>query len=247
MECVTAREAISATLDGERPGVSAVDLDAHLAMCGPCFRWRERAAELSRRSRLTRMEPVPDVADVVLARISLPLRRSDRLPWLRILLAAIAVVQIGIGMAQFVTPMFGHGAHQGVEPMFGHVGRETAAFNIAIGAGMLWVALYPRRAVDQLPLLGTLVVLLGLVSAYDLGSGNVGWTRLVTHLPVLLATVVVVALHRRRPRPVDPEASRVEAYDPLPAGPDEEPSRRVRAERSSQDPEPPAAARRYVA
>jgi Putative zinc-finger len=51
MECETAREAISAVLDGEQAGVLIEDLQEHLLGCAACRRWREAAHEVTRRAR----------------------------------------------------------------------------------------------------------------------------------------------------------------------------------------------------
>ena len=43
MECDRAREAISARIDGEDPGVPGGALEAHLAGCDACRNWQQRA------------------------------------------------------------------------------------------------------------------------------------------------------------------------------------------------------------
>lgn len=242
MECVTAREAISAGLDSEPTGVRPSELEEHLADCRACARWRARADELARRTRVTGADPVPDLVDRVLADVSLPapgrvprVRRRiaelGPLPWLGALLALFAVAQIGVGLLQLLSPTTGHATHEGgASALIGHVGHEAAAFNLAVGVGILWVALHPRRARDQLPLFGTLAALLLLVCAMDLGLGEVGWVRLLTHLPIVFATLVLLALHLVRPAPIDPGADKVDAptnaYDdhadssePIPSAP----------------------------
>ena len=57
MDCVQAREAMSAQMDGEPPGVSEPLLDAHVERCQGCQAWREAAFEVTRRARMTGWTP----------------------------------------------------------------------------------------------------------------------------------------------------------------------------------------------
>jgi predicted anti-sigma-YlaC factor YlaD len=52
MECERAREAISARIDGEDPGVPDGALQAHLDGCASCRDWQQRAHVMTRRARL---------------------------------------------------------------------------------------------------------------------------------------------------------------------------------------------------
>ncbi len=73
MNCATAREAISASLDGEaeiaeiEEGHSREELDAHLDACAACKRWREGAHEVTRRLRIAPARAVPGAPARVLA------------------------------------------------------------------------------------------------------------------------------------------------------------------------------------
>lgn len=155
------------------------------------------------------MDAPPDLSQDVLAKAALPTPR--RWPawqrWLPPALAIVAIGQLFVGLTQLFSPLLGHAGHSAgeltaggsVEGIFGHVARETAAFNLAIGIGVLWVALHPERALGQLPVLVSLVLGLALVSALDLGRGQIGPVRLSTHLPVVLAAAIVFAMVRARP------------------------------------------------
>lgn len=72
MDCVTIREAISALLDSEHPGLPGSVIDAHLTWCGTCEAWRQRAQELTWRAMLADDRPDRDWLSPVLA------PRSDR-------------------------------------------------------------------------------------------------------------------------------------------------------------------------
>ncbi|MGO9961297.1 MAG: zf-HC2 domain-containing protein [Solirubrobacteraceae bacterium] len=52
ISCGSAREAISASLDGEAVELGAGDLERHLFGCGACQAWRESAHRVTRRARL---------------------------------------------------------------------------------------------------------------------------------------------------------------------------------------------------
>jgi predicted anti-sigma-YlaC factor YlaD len=219
---MTIREAISANLDGEPADLSAADVEQHLAGCASCVSWKRHAEDVSRRGRVASMAPIPDLIGAVMANGALP--RPNRLQgrllgwlrgwlrgWLPAALIVIAVAQIGIGIAQLFVPLLGHADHTGHVGLagLGHVERETAVFNVAVGVALLWTALGPVRAVQYLlPLLLTLVTLLALVTAFDVGRGEVSWIRICTHLPVLLATLTVYVQRRIQPAPHDPEAVR---------------------------------------
>jgi uncharacterized protein YcnI/predicted anti-sigma-YlaC factor YlaD len=78
--------------------------------------------------------------------------------------------------------------------MAGHMDHETSAFNFALGVVLGVVAVDPRRARAQLPLLGSVVGVLVLVSTFDLGAHAVGWSRLVTHIPLAVGLILVALL-----------------------------------------------------
>ena len=52
MQCDRFREAISARIDGEDPGLPDGALDAHLEACADCRAWQQRAHAVTRRARL---------------------------------------------------------------------------------------------------------------------------------------------------------------------------------------------------
>ena len=96
MECDRAREAISARIDGEDPGVPDGALDAHLAGCDACRGWQQRAHVLTRRARLGGPFLERDLTGQVLAAVPpAPARRRLRLA-LRGALLAVALAQLAI-------------------------------------------------------------------------------------------------------------------------------------------------------
>lgn len=56
----------------------------------------------------------------------------------------------------------------------------------------------PRRSRWRVPLAPALIVVaLGVASAIELSDGNVGWSRLVTHAPVILGLLLIMGLSRQ--------------------------------------------------
>ncbi|PXY26582.1 hypothetical protein DI005_35920 [Prauserella sp. PE36] len=233
MDCVTAREAISATLDGEEPGVEPAELDQHVSGCPDCAAWRERAAEVTRFARLAPAVDVPDVTERALAGFR-PSRRAQWRTGLRWALAVTALCQLGVVAGQFLISDPAHGT--------GHLLNETAAFNLAVGVALLWVAARPGRARSQWPLLLTLSAALVLLSVVDVVQGHVTWHRLGTHLPLLagaLLTVLLGAAERGSPWPGGRGDERRRWF--AGTGPDTE--RAERSEGSREEYQPPAARR----
>ncbi len=195
MDCATAREAISATLDGEDPGVDPAALDEHVTRCAACLAWQDEAAAVT---RLVRLEPAaasPDVAGRVLDHAPARPARHD---WPRWALVITAVAQLSIVVSLlFVPQRMGDGMV--VQPG-SHVEHEAAAFNFAIAIALLWAAAKPRQARSQLPVLLSFAAVLAGLSLFDVLGGRVGWERLASHLPLLFGVVCAVLVARREGR-----------------------------------------------
>ncbi len=195
VDCQTAREALSASLDGEDPGLKPVRLDQHLAGCPACRRWHEEAAWLNRRARLSPAgADGPDLTEAILARLPLARRRRRRLA-LRIALLVVALTQLGIGLSSLFGPL---GMHTAI-PVSAHMDHEEAAFNLAFAIALLLVAVKPQRALAQVPVLGSFVLVLVAASAVDLADSHVTLARLATHVPIVagLLLTAVLARHSR--------------------------------------------------
>jgi predicted anti-sigma-YlaC factor YlaD len=68
-ECASAREAMSANLDGDASPIPPSSLTEHLVDCTGCCSWYRGALEVRRRTRLTLVEDIPDLAArIVLSR-----------------------------------------------------------------------------------------------------------------------------------------------------------------------------------
>jgi predicted anti-sigma-YlaC factor YlaD len=204
MRCDRAREGLSAQLDGEDPGVHPQALDQHLASCPGCRRWHDEAARITRMVRVRPTDPAELVPDFA-ARVAPAQRTRLWRPVLRIALLLVALAQLTVGVTGLLPPLTGGlhahpvtgGGH--LPGMTGHLGNESAAFNIAIGIALVWIAARPHQARGPLPMLAAFVVVLAGLEILDLAASRVGWGRLVVHLPVVVGLLLAAALTRLRP------------------------------------------------
>jgi len=203
--CERYREALSARLDGEDLPLEAAELDAHLAGCGGCRQWADEAAAVTRLARVQVINRQPRV-DLAAAR-----KRRPRLSRaLRVLLGAFGAAQFALGILQAAGS---DGAHDhsdsplAVNP--GHLFHESAAWNVAIGAGFAWIALRRGRPGGALPMLTAFVALLGMLSVNDIAGGRVDGLRLLSHGFVVAGYAIVVALSRPSLDPGQPPPGRL--------------------------------------
>ncbi|NJC72462.1 hypothetical protein HC031_22475 [Planosporangium thailandense] len=198
MKCEACREALSARLDGEEDPAERVGVDAHLARCPACRQWFEDAAAVTRLVRIGLCTTSPGVSDAVLAAAPGPGRaRVARL--LRVLLGVLGVVQFVLGIIEIsVFAAAGHG-HAGHGLATGgatssHIWHESAAWNIAVGAGFVWIAARRCRPTGIVPTLTAFVVVLTALSADDMLAGQVDTTRLLSHGFLVAGYLIALAL-----------------------------------------------------
>jgi predicted anti-sigma-YlaC factor YlaD len=206
--CKTCREALSARIDGEPEPVPAEAVDRHLGSCSACRSWYARAEHLRRTMTLHPALPVPDLTASILERTPAP--TGERWP-ARIALSAVAIAQLTLATAQLLGAAEGLSIQQASGLMVGHLTRESAAWNLAVGIGLMWAALRTRAAAGQLPLLTGFVLVLTAVSTADLFGGDVTVTRVLSHLPVVLGLLLLYVVYRQHrddhgPNPVTGDA-----------------------------------------
>ncbi|MFR9778970.1 zf-HC2 domain-containing protein [Micromonospora sp. MS34] len=207
MGCEQWHEALSARLDGEETTAERAAVEAHLSSCADCRRWYDRAAAVNRRVRLSVAPTADDLAGRVLAALPTPARprRGRQALGLRTLLGLVGTLQLGLGLAQVGRgPAAGHD-HSAVLTT-GHLWHESAAWNVAVGAGFLFVAARRTPSTGLVPTLNAFVGTLLLLSVDDLLAGLVQPARLVSHGFLLAGYAIVVALARSGRRPDDPTA-----------------------------------------
>lgn len=211
MRCEAAREALSAQLDGEDPG--SAEVDAHLESCPACRSWLDGAARVTRLARtgLARADLAPLDPHALATILAAAPRRSRLAPTLRAVLGALGVVQLLLALAQVLATGgdIGHlhgTSADGATP--DHLWHESAAWNVAIGAGFLWIALRRTRPSGLVPTLTAFIAVLTLLSVADLVSGRVEPVRLISHGLVLAGYLVILAMLRPGLDTGDPRSDR---------------------------------------
>jgi predicted anti-sigma-YlaC factor YlaD len=234
MACEPWREMLSARLDGEDDPAGRARVDEHLAGCAGCREWLDRAVAVNRLTRTGIAASVPDLSAAILA--ALPARPVQAARWslgrlagqpvqvagwsrarlataLFVALAAIGAVQLILGLAQISAGgtdaggLGGH-VHAGAAATPGHLWHESAAWNVAVGAGYLFLALRRSRPTGLVPMLTAFVGTLLLLSVNDLTAGRVDGTRLVSHGFVILGYLLVVVLSRVTGESAQPPGAR---------------------------------------
>jgi len=189
VNCERFREAASARLDGEPIGMPAATLDHHLTTCADCAGWLSAITAVGRSFRVSGQIP-PDVSAGVLENVVLPVERvSRRRRWLRTGLAATGLVQWALAIPGLSGDSVG--MHMAM-----HASHESAAWNLAVGASFIAVAVRPARALGAAPILGTFLAALAVLSLPDFVAGQVEVTRLASHGGVAIGLLLVVLLTR---------------------------------------------------
>lgn len=200
---------LSAQLDGEDDPADRPRVEEHLAGCAGCRAWLDRAALVNRLTQMGVAAPVPDLSAEILA--ALPAgeataggarRRAWRPDRARVTaglfaaLAAVGAVQLILGLAQVGAGTSGDHLHPGAGPTSGHLWHESTAWNVAVGAAYLVIALRRHRPAGLVPMLTAFVGMLLLLSINDLSGGRVDSARLVSHGFVIVGYLLVVSLSR---------------------------------------------------
>src|SRR3954454_15479166 len=195
--CERWREMLSAQLDGEDDPAGRSLVDEHLAGCAGCRQWLDGAATVNRLTRIG-VGVAPDLSASILAAAekSPPRRRFPLAAALYIALAGVGAVQLILGLDQIGGGVVGTHVHHALDATPAHLWHESAAWNFAVGAGYLFIALRRTRPSGLVPMLTAFVGMLLLLSVNDLTGGRVDATRLVSHGFVILGYLIVVALSR---------------------------------------------------
>jgi len=207
MACERWREKLSAQLDGEDDPADREAVQEHLSGCADCRQWLDRAATVNRLTRTAVVPQVPDLSAAIMAQVSgteVPARaarwwrptRARLSTALYIALAAVGSVQLILGLDQVGGDGTGTHVHVGLDATSGHLWHESAAWNVAVGAGYLFIALRRNRPAGLVPMLTAFVGMLLLLSLNDLTGDRVDGSRLVSHGFVILGYLLVVALSK---------------------------------------------------
>jgi predicted anti-sigma-YlaC factor YlaD len=192
--CVDCQDELSARLDAEDDPRQRAAVDAHLASCAECQQWFDDAARVTRLARTSVAQPTPDLAETVAAHAPVP-RGAWLRAVLRVVVALVGIGQLTLAMAQILGDRgdAGHGGEMEGASML-HFAHESAAWNLALGVGFLWVAWRVRRAIGLVPTLTAFVLVLAALTGLDFAQGHVDTARLTSHVLVLVGYTAVLAL-----------------------------------------------------
>ncbi|MEU0547707.1 zf-HC2 domain-containing protein [Micromonospora sp. NPDC005979] len=224
MGCEQWREILSAQLDGEETADERAAAQGHLDECATCRAWFATAAAVTRRVRTRLVTDVPDRTEAIMAAIGgaatagtddAPAARRSRwrphLPGrgtlvvgLRAALGLLGAVQLVLGLAQVGRGATAEHLHASGQ----HLWHESAAWNVAVGAGFLFVAVRRSPPAGLLPMLSAFVGTLLLLSVNDLATGSVSGERLVSHGFLVVGYLITVLLSRPGLRPGGPAPQR---------------------------------------
>lgn len=182
MPCDTFREALSARLDGEAPGLDDADVGHHLRTCRACTAWADELATLHRMVRVREAERVPDLTVAILgnapaptpARAPRPSPLADPVSPARWALFVVALTQLVLA-----GPALLLGEDSGAAV---HVARELGSFDVALAIGLLVAAWQPARAWGLLPVVAALAFVMGGTAVLDVARGTASSLGEVHHV-----------------------------------------------------------------
>jgi predicted anti-sigma-YlaC factor YlaD len=188
MDCTHARTELSARLDGEALGVPVAALDTHLAGCAGCRAFAQEAEALHRGLRVQAIAPVPDLTADVLAAIGRASTPPPAVEALRVGLAVVGLVQIGLALPSL---LLGEDAGLPV-----HTARHLGSFAVALAVGFLVAAWRPNRIAGLLAVTAALVACFLVTSALDVAAGRTALTNEAGHATELVGLGLLWCLAR---------------------------------------------------
>ena len=196
VNCTQCREALSARLDGEDSEVERDVVDVHLVACPACQAFADAAARVTRLARTTVASHEPDVVAAVLAAAPRS-RRPQLIAAARVLLGLVGLAQAELALVDMIgAHNSGHGGVMLQGASLAHFAHESAAWNLALGVGFLWVAYRSSRPSGMVPTLATFVTVLTVLVVMDAMVGGVDVPRLLGHGLVVLGLGLVMVLDR---------------------------------------------------
>ena len=190
MTCDDIRNALSARLDGEDPGLPGDELDRHLESCAACAAWLAGATAATRRVRLHAAMPGDDLTVDVLAALHARGRAVPAQRVTRMLLALTALVQIALSLPA----LLGEESSAGL-----HVAREIGATEIALAIGVLAAAWRPWRAAGMVPVVVALAAGLAGTTLLDVSASHALAAHELPHLVTVVEAWFVWRLRRQGP------------------------------------------------
>jgi predicted anti-sigma-YlaC factor YlaD len=162
MTCDEAAELLSARQDRETTAAEDALLDHHVMDCTGCTLLAVRIDDLSRQLRFRPAAPVPNLVEVITARVRPAV--LGRGGWLRPAMAWVSVVLF----AQNFNALVG-GRLEGAD---GHLARHIGAFGVALAIGFAYVAWKPHRSHGLLPFAAALIGTIAIGAIADIADGG---------------------------------------------------------------------------
>ncbi|KAA1250468.1 hypothetical protein F0Q45_09575 [Mycobacterium simiae] len=201
MDCEVAREALSARLDGEREPVPSARVDEHLSECAACRVWFEQSARQARDlRRLAEPRPATGPAGVIAVGSVGRRRQVSRMSWQCWALLCVGIAQVAMGIMQGLGLDVGLTPHRGMSSG-NHLLNESTSWTIALGVIMVAAAIWPNAVAGLAGVLTVFVAVLTVYVVVDASSGATTIARTLTHLPVLIGTVLAITVWRRSSTP----------------------------------------------
>ncbi|GAA2372124.1 membrane protein [Catellatospora methionotrophica] len=208
--CDTIRDMLSARLDGEELPGERETTDAHLDACATCATWWRQASAITRLIRTTAALPSPPLSPGALGAVltAAPPPPPSCVPAvLRTVLLAVGLAQFLLGAVQIsaLARLGDDHEHAAIGSVSsGHLWHESAAWNIALGAALAWLAWRRVQPATLLPVMTAFVAVLGLLTANDALTGRVDGSRVVSHSLVFAGYLLLLALNLPRWRDQPP-------------------------------------------
>src|SRR5262245_13996926 len=190
--CEPFRDALSARLDREDPGMAEDVIDAHLAGCADCRAWFAAAVGLGRHDVIGETPVLrSEVMNDVLAQgPGLAPRPGQATGW-RIALLAVALLQL---VALWPGLLLDEGSASA------HTINELASWDLGLAVSFLILAWLPWRAWGALPVIAVMVIFLAGTSASDLLRGQASLSHEAAHVLQIAGLACLWMIARRMPR-----------------------------------------------
>ncbi|MDO4927512.1 MAG: zf-HC2 domain-containing protein [Corynebacterium sp.] len=152
LSCEQVQAALSASLDGEDPGIPEDVLEAHLAHCPECRAFYQQAAQVNRQLNFQASTPAtaPDLTAEILAGVDATWRRQllIRNTWSWI--CRVGLVTMALGWLIWGVRLIADASSSEQRDYL----IDAAAIRLSLAAMLLFLAIFPRFAGGIVPFLG---------------------------------------------------------------------------------------------
>jgi predicted anti-sigma-YlaC factor YlaD len=204
MQCDPVRDALSALLDGEDPGLDPEEIDRHVRGCAACAARADELATLHRMVRVREAEAVPDLTTAILGAhrpSDAPARRwaPAARPSSTEVVSAARWTLFVVGLTQLV--LAAPSLLLLSDDAALHTTRELGAFDVALAVGFLVAAWQPARAWGLLPVAAALGLVMAGTAVVDVVGGAASGGGEAHHVLDLVGVVVLWRVAREAGAP----------------------------------------------